>query len=197
MTPQEIIQRARGHFGEANELTLLDVTVQEWVNDAMKELYDVLHATRRPEELRTLLTTDTVSLTSGQAALDEEWDELVSVKSGEHELARVTPAMIRHIDSNQFFQPTQTVWTERENTLYVRPTSVASVQVVHLEPPARLVFPGALTTEIEAFSPRWHIALVWLVTSYAYAQEEDLAQANHYRGRFADLLGVQPTGAAG
>lgn len=180
MTGEEIIERARVHFGEVDELTVTDETFQGWVNDALQELYTQLYISVPSSELRPLVREESLSFSSGAADVPEDWNRVVAVRSGGVDLHEVAPEVIAHIDTNRFFEPTQPVWATRDNTVWVRPQR-GSATVAYLAPPDVVTDFGA---EIGAFSPKWHPALVWLVTSYAYAQEEDLAQADHYRGRY-------------
>lgn len=186
MTPNEIIRRARAQFGEEVANSVQDVVFQEWVNSGFKELYNDLPS----EELRPLITSGAVTLTAGEGAIPDAWDRVLDVRDTDGvPLLRQRQEIIRHIDSNQFFQPVQSVWALVDKTLLVRPTSVLSVEVTHQDPPANIVWPAGGDTEITFVNPRWHIAVVHLVTSYAYQQEEDHNSAAMWRNRYNQLVG--------
>lgn len=190
ITPNEVIKRARTQFGEEVALTATATNFQEWVNNALLELYDDLP----PSELRQLITETSVSLTDGEGSVPDTWDRVIDVKTDDGvPLLRLRPETVRHIDSNQFFTPSQTVWALLDSTILVRPTSVSSVLATHQDPPTTLEFPADEDTEITEVNKRWHIALVHLVTSYAYQREEDHNAAAHWRSRYNQLVGaVQP-----
>lgn len=190
MTPQEVIQRARGHFGEDTALTVQDVTFREWVTDALRELYNDLPA----EEVRPLITEESVSLDTdadsvgdGRGTIPDTWDRVLNVKIDGVPALRQRPETIRHIDSNQFFAPTQKVWALLDKTLLVRPKGDLSVMVTHQDPPTKITATTE-TNEITEVNKRWHIALVHLVASYAYQQEEDHESAAAYKRRYQDLV---------
>lgn len=201
MKPIEVVQRARTHFGEEDANTILDITFKQWVNDAMKELYGTLYLYFPPEELKPFISEDTQTVTDGAITVPDLWDQVLSVKDSAGVLLyQLPPESIRAIDRHMMFTPTQKVWAQRDNVIWVRPDDIVEVTVSRLQPPTPLdttETTGDFETDsadIEVFTPRWHQALVWLVTSYAYAQEEDLQQAEHYRGRFLGML-PQPTEA--
>ena len=194
MNPLEIVQRARIHFGEETANTISDTTMKEWVNDAMKELYGALYLYLPPEELKPFIRTDPETITDGYFEVPDLWDQILTVSEDGVNLFEIPPDSIRAIDTHMMFAPTQSVWARRDNSLWVRPDTVTSVDIKRLQPPDPLDITPSTgdfeegSADIESFTPRWHQGLVWLVTSYAYAQEEDLQQAEHYRGRMMQML---------
>lgn len=187
MKGEAIIERAREHFGETTALTVLDTTLEAWVNNAATELYGHLTAFLPSEDLRPWVKEGSVSLTDGEGTVDGTWDRIVNVKDDGAVLLQVAPETISLIDTNPMWETLQGIWAEREKTLWVRPTSVLTVDVARLAPPDTITDFSVEVTEVHS---KWHEALVWLVTSYAYAQEEDLASSDHYRGRYLRLIGT-------
>lgn len=155
-------------------------TFEDWVNAALLEVYNDLP----PTELRPLISEDAVALVAGEGQLPTAWDIILAVKDVGVPALNVPPEYIQNIDSNQFFSPTQTVWSLSDDTILVRPTSLVSVDVAHRDRPTLIVWPAGGDTEITEVNERWHIALVHLITSYAYAQEEDHTSAEQWRARY-------------
>lgn len=194
MTPNQIIQQARAQFGESIALTVTAETFEQWVNASLKELYNDLP----PSELRQLITEDPLALAGGAGTLPDAWDRVLEVKEGSVPLQPQPVNRIRAIDSNQFFPPIIPVWALSDKTLLVRPDTLLTVNVSHQDPPAVLAFPADGDTEITSVNSRWHIALVHLITSYAYQQEEDHSSATTWRNRYNQLVGqAQPAPADG
>lgn len=180
LTTDEVIKRARSHFGEDTPLTVQDTTLREWVNDAIKVLYDQLP----PTELRGLITTDSLALSSGAGVIPSTWDRIIEVADDVSvPLHMVNPEVIRAIDLGTFWLPEQTVYAMTHTHVLVRPDTVLSVEVDHMEPPV-LIGSGDTGTDIESLTginARWHAALVVRLTAYMYGQEEDWTSANpHY-----------------
>jgi hypothetical protein len=190
VTPAEIISLARRQFGESEALTITDVTFQDWLNLALKELYTDLH----PDLLRNLIGEDPLTLTAGTVTLPAEWDRVREVlRSDGTPLFHVPPEVITFIDAtagNPFMVPMVGAYSRVGQRLAVRPTSITEVIVQHQDPPAPVVFPGGATSELTAVSAHWHAALAHLVTSYAYQQEEDHNASAHWRSRYSGLVGA-------
>lgn len=187
LTTDEVIKRARSHFGEDSPLTVLDTTLREWVNDAIKDLYDALPST----ELRGLITETSLSLSSGAGPLDSSWDRVVEVTDPESvPLHMVNPEIIRAIDLGTFWEPAQTVYALTHTHVLVRPTSITSVNVAHMEPPA-LITSSETGTDIETVTgvnARWHAALVVRLTFFMYGQEEDWQSAEPHLNLWSQLI---------
>lgn len=200
MNANAVIKRARIQFGEAAALSVQDVTFQEWVNSAIKELYTHLLPMHldRADELRPLIDEQTLTLTAGKTEIPNTVDRVIDVIGSDGvSLLRVTPQIIRAIDTNLYYGPVQDVYALRDKDLWVRPTTTATVDIAHLSPPAEVTDfapGGADLLPLCGILSHWHIALVHLVTAYAYAQEEDVQQAALYRQKFDAMIG-KPTGA--
>lgn len=189
MTPNAIIALARQQFGEPVALYLADSVFQDWTNAALQELYDDLPGI----ELRQLISETSVALTAGSGTIPATWDRVLEVlDSSGTPLFRVPPEVITFIDatgSNPYMVPMVGAYVVIGQKLAVRPTSHASVNVQHQDPPAPIDFATAGDTELTVVNARWHPALVHLVTSYAYQQEEDHNAAAHWRSRYNQLVG--------
>lgn len=187
LSTDDVIKRARSHFGETTELSVLDTTLREWVNDAIKDLYDALPAT----ELRGLINESSLSLSSGAGPLESTWDRVVEITDSDSvPLHMVNPEVVRSIDLGTLWEPSQTVYALTHTHVLVRPTSVLSVNVAHMEPPA-LIGSADTTTDIETLTginARWHAALVVRLTAFMYGQEEDWTSAEPHLNLWSQLI---------
>lgn len=175
MTGDEVVDQARVLFAERTELTLADTEIQEFVNEALFELYRILP----PDQNRYAVAEDSVALTSGEGQLPLEWDRLLEVADDTGPITMVQQSTIANIDRlGDFFAPEMPVWYYDGENLHVRPTSITSVDVLHTAPPPRISnFAGEIADLPVHFRP----VLVPLTVAAAYAQEEDLEQANYFR----------------
>lgn len=182
MNGTEIIEAARLQFGETTALTLQDTDLQKILNLALQEVYTLLV---NLDEIRPTVTTDSLALSSGKGTIPVDWHEVLTVADSTGPYTRADQATINNIDRlGSYFEPETPVWTLVGDELWVRPT-IASVTVQHSEGPAKITSFGSEITDIPA---RWHPTLVHFVTSLAYAQEEDLEQAGHYRSLGMSLV---------
>lgn len=178
MTGDEIIAQARTAFGEDTALTLTDAQMQGFLDQAIHEIYGWLP----PEENRHSHTTDTltVSPSAGDSIVPETWDKVLQVTDAVGMLTPVSSGAIANIDRlGRYIQPDVRVWSYDGERIYVRPGGPADLEVVHTEAPP---LPTDYTLEITALPLYLHPSLAHLVTSLAYAQEEDAEQAALYRG---------------
>lgn len=194
MTPNQIIAQARVQFGERTAITLADSEFQGWVDGALKTIYNDLPSS----EFRNLVSEDTISLVAGEGVVPDSWDRLLDARDADVPLRAVAPDVLAHIDTNRFYAPTQPVWAAVGKTVFVRPTTLASITVVHQEPPPSIVWTGTTAnadSELTSVNAKWHPALVHLVTSLAYQQEEDHNAAAMWRNRYSYAVGQtgQPT----
>lgn len=185
MTPDQIVALARTQFGEETEQTLTDLQFEAWLNAAIKEAYNDLPA----EAMRRVVVSSAVTITAGTGSLLDEWDRIHDVTFAGATLPRVEPEALALIDANPFLAPFTPVYSLVGTDLFVRPTSVTEVRVVHQEPPGDITLALDGGVELADVDPRWHPALAHLVTSYAYQQEEDHNAAAHWRGRYAAQVG--------
>lgn len=181
MTGTEIIAQARLNFGETTALTLQDVDFEGWLATALGELYELLPA----DELLPLAETTSVPLdATGNGTLPADLDRLLSAAQGGTPITEVTTAWVQAIDVNPFYAPVQRVFATDGENLWVRGPEVGvAVDVTHIDPPAAPTLLGS-----EVVLPKWHPALVLFVTAFAYAQEEDKGQAQHYRNEALALI---------
>lgn len=186
MTPNEVIERARVHFGETTAATLDDPTFEDWFNDALQEVYRTLYTVLPGEELKFFLQETNEPTTGGALDIPDEWDRIIDVLESNNEpIHYVDPEMMPRIDSGTYYVPMVPVWTVVAHRLWVRPDSINSVNITYLAPPEEVT---DFDQEINAIPSDWQPALVWVLTSYAYAQEEDLQQTEYYRGKFLSML---------
>lgn len=193
MTPNEIVALARAQFGEGTALSVDDPTFQSWVNQALKELYTDVD----PELLRNLIDETSLTLTAGSATMPQTWDRVREVLDPDGTpLFPVEPETITFIDAtagNPYMVPMVGAYARVGQRLVVRPTTIPSVLVQHQDPPAEIDFTpttGNADAELTSVGAHWHAALVHLVTSYAYQQEEDHNAAAHWRSRYSQLVGA-------
>lgn len=179
MTGDEIIAEARTNFGETTELTVLTTTFENYVNTALRELYSLLSIA----ELEVLAQDSTVTVTAGKGPLPAELDHMLSVSVGGAPAQMVPIDVISTIDRSAFFETFVPVAASDGETLWVRPSATASAVVTHIDPPATIT---DFTADVAL--PKWHAALVLFVTAFAYAQEEDKGQAQHYRNEALSLI---------
>lgn len=175
MTGDEVVDQARVLFAERTALTLTNTEIQAFVNEALLELYRILSA----EQNRYAVIEDTVILTSGKGALPIEWDRLLEVSDATGPITMVAQTTIANIDRlGSFFQPETPVWYYDGEHLHVRPADLGEVLVLHTAPPPRI---SNFANEIADLPEHYQPVLVPLTVAAAYAQEEDLEQANHFR----------------
>lgn len=181
MTGDEIVAEARLNFGELTALTIQDADLERWVNTALREVYSLLPVT----ELEVLAETSAVALTSGKGDLPAELDHLLSVAVNGTPAHPVPLEAVQAMDSNPYLAPYVPVFTQDGEALWAREQagSPASVDVTFIKPPAEVS-----NFASEVVLPKWHAAVVLLVTALAYAQEEDKGQAQHYRNEALALI---------
>lgn len=181
MTGDEMIVEARTNFGERTALTLTNAEFQAWVNTALREVYNLLPV----PELEVLAQTATVTLTGGIGPLPAALDHLLSVHVDDVPCQLVINDDVGVIDANPFMTPYVPVATTDGEDLWVRHTfPVPSAQVTFIQPPAKIT---NFTSEIVL--PKWHAAMVLFISGFAYAAEEDIGQAQHFRNTALALLG--------
>lgn len=186
MTGAEIIEAARLNFGEKTALSLEDADFQIFVNKAIQEVYQLLPN----DQLRNLWAEGSLAISNGLGSIDAAWDRIVSVSEGDSPLLQVTPEMIRSMDISAYFEPLVSVWAVEIRHLWIRPSTILSVDVTHISPPDELTS-GDFANEVTAINSTWHPAIIALTTAYAYAQEEDSAQADLYHTKAMTFLSSQ------
>lgn len=182
MTGDEIINLARIHYGEETPNVVSSDSAKSFLNSAIMELYEDLPAERK----KNLITTDTVSLTSGSGIIDDTWDKVLEVYANGVPAYLVSREVIYNSAYGQqnLFESVVPIFYIDDTQVWVRPDN-ATVDVVHIDPPVPIAnFEG----EVTAFDEQWHPALAFLVASYMYAQEEDVVQAQHYRAEYQQRL---------
>lgn len=181
MTGNEIIAEARTNFGERTALMFSDAEFEAWLNSAVRETYNLLPLA----ELEVLAETATVTLTDGVGPLPATLDHLLSVQVDNVPCQLVITDDVGVIDANPFMTPYVPVATADGEDLWVRHTfPVPSAQVTFIQPPSTIT---DFTAEVVL--PKWHAAMVLFVTGFAYAAEEDIGQAQHYRNTALALIG--------
>ena len=180
MTGNDIIAEARLNFGEPTALTLTDTDFQKWVNTALFELYELLNLS----ELEVLAETSTVTLTDGKGPLPADLDHMLSVQVANtpvHILGMDAPSVI---DQNPYMAPYVFIGTTDGETLWIRGvTEPATADVTYIAPPDRIT-----DFDQTVVLPKWHPVIVLFTTAFAYAQEEDKGQAQHYRNEALALI---------
>lgn len=175
MTGDEIIDKARVDFGEKSASSLTSDDMKGLLNKAIQELYTWLPPTENTQSI----DTSSVSLTNGAGEIPETWDKVLEVSDNTGPLTSVDQPTITNIDRlGDYFSPETPVWYFDGERIFVRPV-VSSVTVTFTSPPSKIT---NFTAEVSQIPLNYHTALVHLVASLAYAQEEDIEQAEHYRG---------------
>lgn len=184
MNVGEIVSEARSNFGETDALTLTDAQFLEWVNTALYETYTILPELELVPELGE---THELTLTDGRGTLPDDVDVLVTVRVGGVPSQQMPPTAFDRMDRNPFLAPLGPVYATDGRFLWVRDSGgslPSSVDLTIIRPPARVT-----EDSDEPALPKWHGVIVLFVTAFAYAQEEDKGQAQHYRNEALALLG--------
>lgn len=180
MTGDQILAEVRLNFGEATALTLTDADIQGWINTALFELYELLPLA----ELEVLAETATVALTNGKGPLPADLDHLLSVQVGDSAAQLVPTEVPALVDVNPYMTPYVFVAATDGETLWIRGfTEPATADVTFIAPPDRIT---DFTASV--ILPKWHPVVVLFATGFAYAQEEDKGQAQHYRNEALALI---------
>lgn len=196
MTPQEIIDRVRTHFGEREALTLQDEELREWMDQAVRELILDLpaHELRDIAEVRSLGDgLDEVVGLDGTYEIPDDVYHVTSVYQDEYSpMRRVSPQVINQIDEGGgYFTPAVPCFAHAADRLLVRPVEQGGYAEVLVEPP--LLTAGDMDNELDTVPAVWHPAIVLKLTSYAYAQEEDQPQAQFYEQAYEKSIGRGPS----
>lgn len=185
-TANTIITQAQYNFqGDASNTLVTSTMWEIWFNQAQQDLYRILRDThdshywnilRRGSGIVAVLTGHTV--TNGVASLSSV-DLIVDVSRGTNDthLFQVSPNVIRWIDENTYMQPWQEVYAAHYEggELYIRPTTITAINVEYMIPPTDISnFSATYTT----FPIDVHNILAMLMTTYAFASEEDLDNVN-------------------
>ena len=198
MTGDEAVTLVRTNFGEATAATLSDAEIQDWIDQAAQQVFNLLP----PGELRTRINEDSVAAGGGEVDIPTDWDKIVDVLDASGSvLQQVHFNVISAIDrfsAGGYFQPDESVWAQIGNVIYVRPDPTpSSITIRHTERPTPVATWGN-DLETEAGIPlNYHGVLVDLATSYAYAQEEDERQAGEYLNRAMNVLISRGAGVGG
>jgi hypothetical protein len=179
MTGDEIIALARANFGESSPLTVSVQTAKDFLNAALQELYNDLP----PERMKNRLTESVVVMTANQGPVENTWDRIIEVYVDDVPALQVPKDVIPNADHNSMFSPPVAIFHVDDKYVWVRPSG--AVKIVHVEPPGII---ANFSSEVSVFSELWHSALALLTTSYMYAQEEDVTQAQHYRGEYSQTI---------
>jgi len=180
MKGTEIITEARLNFGEKEALSIEDADLEQWVNTALGELYALLPM----PELMTLSQTTSVPLNGGRGEIPEGLDHLLNVDVGDVSALEVSLNTVSTIQTNPFLEPYGPVYATDTHSIWIEGADGAtSAELVHIDPPARIT-----DFEQDVVLPKWHAALVLFTTAFAYAQEEDKGQAQHYRNEALALI---------
>jgi hypothetical protein len=179
MTGNDIIAEARRNFGETTTLTLTDVDFQRWVNTALRNLYALLPL----PELEVLAQESTVPLVAGRGPLPATLDHMLSVMVDGVPAEIVPMNTVQVIDRNPFFDTFVPIATTDGENLWVRPATAPAADITYIAPP-----PAITNFSAPVVLPKWTSALVLFTTAFAYAQEEDKGQAQHYRNEALALI---------
>ncbi len=179
MTGDQIRAEARANFGEPTAVSLADATVNSYINTALRELYNLLPLA----ELEVLAVDTTVALSAGKGKLPVKHDHLLAVSVAGVGAQVVPLDVISTIDRSAFFETFVPVAASDGENLWVRPTSHANCIVTEILPPADIT-----DFTLAVILPKWHAVLVLFTTAFAYAQEEDKGQAQHYRNEALALI---------
>ena len=185
MTPNEIIALARIHFGEPNPLTISSTDELVLFNESMREIYSDLPSDR----LKSLISEDTVTITGdNRGPVDSSWDRVIEVYVNDRPAIQAPKETIRNSELSSYFAPAVPIFHVDEQYLWVRPHETGDVvKAVYLSPPSTVVT-GGRDTEITEIHEAFHEAVALLLASYMYAQEEDLVQAQHYKGEYVSVI---------
>lgn len=180
MTPAEIIELARVHFGEETASSVSADSALKFLNEAQQELYQDLP----PDRMKSLVQEASVATVDNQGVIVATWDKILDIYVDEIPAVQVSKEIIRNADRNLFGPPIP-VWYRDEKYVWVRPSG--DLLVIFLQSPDDLVT-GDLETELDSFDKIFHPALADLVAAYMYAQEEDGVQAQHYRAEYVGKI---------
>lgn len=190
MNAYEVIQAAKEHFGETAAPLYDDDVWESWFKQALIDIYRDL----APEYWRQRISNTSVALTAGGGDIPDTVDVILDVRlANGAALTNIGAQAIHQIDGNEYQVPPvdAPAFAVQGKRLLVRPEEAASsVDVMHQTPVDDSTFTFAsnetdLATDVGVGLPeRFHSLLAYKVTSYAYAQEEDLEQAAWYGGLY-------------
>lgn len=181
MTGDEVIALAREFFGEPTANTVSTTAAKDYLNTALLELYNDLP----PNRMRDRLSVDSVALTTGQGSIPNTWDRIVDIYVNDIPTFLVDRHVVYSAQELTYFEPSVPIAHFNEESLWIAPMAAGTVKVVHLEPPTLI---ATTSDEITEFKEQWHKALALLIASYMYAQEEDSAQAQYFKGEYQQML---------
>lgn len=176
MTGEQVIAVIRANYGDADNNYLATADLQQWVNQGVRDVYNLLP----PGDPRDSIEQDTVTLTSGRGDLPDSWDRIVSVFTADGEAIQV-PSSVAEVGVNlgAYFVPDVTTYAIDGNEIVVTPTTEPSVTVQYTVEPTDLT---DFTNQIP-LPRRYHTVVADIATSLAYASEEDAEQATWYLQR--------------
>lgn len=184
MTPVQIIALARIQYGETDPNTVTANAARDFLNSAVKELYEDLP----PSRLKNLLTQAAVVLTSGRGDVLTTWDKVVDLYVDNTPAIQVSREAIFQHDYSQYFSSPVPIFHVDDKYIWVRPTA-STCHITFLAPPAAITA-GNEGVEFTGLDAVFHPALADLTTSFMYSQEEDVQQAELYRNAYQQKLGM-------
>lgn len=178
MTGDEVVTLVRTNYGDALTNFWTDAEIQNWVNQALQEVYTYLP----PGDMREVVQEAAIALTSGRGDIPSSWDRVVSVfTSADGELLPM-PSHVINAQRNlsDYFTPDVAGYSIDGNEILVTPDTISSVTAQYLVQPDEIT---NFTLEITGIPTRYHRVLADWATALAYSAEEDLSQAEHYINR--------------
>jgi hypothetical protein len=185
MTGTEIIALALQHYGDSGTTYVTSAQALQYLNEAILEVYEDLP----PHRLKNrLITSSALTNADGAIPVDPVWDKVIQVYLDDELALQVNYDILvaEGHGASGFFTSPLPFYHIDEETLWIRPVG-SEAKVVYLSPPTPIVS-GDLGNAVTALDSVWHPVIAILMTSYMYAQEEDLAQAQHYKTLYQQKL---------
>lgn len=199
-TANDLIVKAQYNYqGDAGDSLVTTAMWQNWFNQSQQDLYRILRDNQRWEILLRgsglVATASAVIVTNGKVTIPGTADTIIAVSQGTNDttLTEISFEVLRRLDNNPYMQPwgeTYSVdWGTR--SLYVRPTSIASVEIKYTIPPEDISnFSLAYTT----FPPEQYNVLSMILTTYAFASEEDIENVSLWAQSISSALSLETGG---
>lgn len=182
MTGVEVIELARALFGEIEPNSVTEGQARDYLSAALRELWVDLPAS----DLRGLIESNSLTLTSGKAPIDSSWERILEVYVDGIPALQVNREVIANTDFGTFFAPGVPIYHIDESNVFVRPDSASSAELFYLPPPPRVTSVNE-TDELD-IAQGFQEAAAFLTASYMYAQEEDAAQAQLFRSEYTNRI---------
>lgn len=186
-TGTAMIDAAKLIFGEKVENSLQAADWLALLNLAIRDVYLALP----PEEMADFFNTVAVPVAGGKGTLPD-LHKIIDVEIDGYPAHGIGREAFTVMARNPYSVPLVPVWAQNGETLYARDALNVnfSATVTFLPHP-----PYVTLAANEVILPVQQNVIIYLMVSHAYAQEEDLGQARHYRDLgFAIMRKTTPAG---